>query len=370
MNSTAPPGIPTGPHLDLRNSYGAILLGAFASVGLLGITTLQAWLYYSRYDKDPTILKLTVAAVWIIEFIRSSFGVHASYHYAILEWGNLSALLTVVWSIDAIVFMTNMGELFGHLYFAWRVKILSNGRLILPSIIVFFTISNFALGVTTFVLSNAQSVVSQRTNGPSSVLSSTALCTAIATDVTITLSLIFLLNRSRTGFSKTNRLINTLIFYAINIGAITSVTDIVVLVLNRLVPETGQNYVAIYEIVGNFYANSFLASLNARASLRSQDNDFQLSSLNAAPGSAAVHDGIQFGLGKKNSTTDSNTDYEASPGHGAMEVNLPSLHPTTFSAMTGDLEDSPMSFNQNNRSMDPVYVIKKKGTGQHLVESV
>ena len=111
---------------------------------LLGITTLQAWLYYSRYDKDPTILKLTVwhavlvlltnddnhiglqvAAVWyedafifrrwrfttfrddrIIEFIRSSFGVHASYHYAILEWGNLSALLTVVWCVARVIDVT------------------------------------------------------------------------------------------------------------------------------------------------------------------------------------------------------------------------------------------------------------------------
>lgn len=69
--------------------------------------------------------------------------------------------------------------------------------------------------------------------GAQVVLAPFAIATAIATDVSIACCLIFVLNRSRTGFSKTNRLINTLIFYAIQVGAITIVADAACIALVR-----------------------------------------------------------------------------------------------------------------------------------------
>ncbi|KAI0313885.1 hypothetical protein OF83DRAFT_493825 [Amylostereum chailletii] len=218
-SSPAPSSPAPLPHFDLRNTFGAIFLGGTASVGILGITVLQAWLYYSNYPDDRRFVKLLVAVVCIIEFIRSSFTVAATYHYLVTEWGNPLALNQNIWTLDIVVFMTNLGELFGHLYFAWRVWILSRGRLrlVLTSLIVCIPHA-LQLGIKA-------STLTQISEGPITVLSPVALGTAIATDIVIMLSLIFLLHRGRTGFSKTNRLINTLIFYAIQVGSITAITD-------------------------------------------------------------------------------------------------------------------------------------------------
>ncbi|KAF8881875.1 hypothetical protein BD779DRAFT_1544613 [Infundibulicybe gibba] len=78
-------------------------------------------------------------------------------------------------------------------------------------------------------------------------------------------------------------MINRLVFYAINVGILISATDLVVLALSSSGPHfstVNLYYLALFEIVGNLYANSLLASLNARTSLRQQADAEYLSSFN------------------------------------------------------------------------------------------
>ena len=67
--------------------------------------------------------------------------------------------------------------------------------------------------------------------GPSKLLAPIAFATAVSVDVTITSCLVFVLSRNRTGFSRTNRLLNTLIFYAIEVGVITVLAGTLCLIL-------------------------------------------------------------------------------------------------------------------------------------------
>jgi hypothetical protein len=69
------------------------------------------------------------------------------------------------------------------------------------------------------------------TKGDQNVLAPFALATAIATNIAISASLVFVFSRSKTGFNKTNQLLNTLIFYAIQVGIITVLSEIAVLIL-------------------------------------------------------------------------------------------------------------------------------------------
>ncbi|KAI0700466.1 hypothetical protein BC835DRAFT_421667 [Cytidiella melzeri] len=277
MNSTSASPIPPALHAVLVNTFGVVQIGGTASVGLLGVTTLQTWFYYYTYPEDNLATKLLVAVVWIIEFVRSSFLVHAAYHYLVLNWGNPAALSVIVWSVSSLPLTTNLGELFGHLYFAWRIWMLSQMlamRWALTSLVVILAVWNFGMGLATYIISLQSASVDAFVSGAQKVLSPFALSTAISTDVAIMASLIFLLNRgrSRTVFAKTDRLINTLTFYAIQAGMITVLADVVIIVLNQYIDRIGLYYLGIYSVVGNLYANSLLASLNARASLRTKDN--------------------------------------------------------------------------------------------------
>ncbi|KAJ3911211.1 hypothetical protein F5877DRAFT_73363 [Lentinula edodes] len=219
---------------------------------LMGITTMQAWIYWLRYsDRDRFLIKAVVLIVWCIEFLRSCFAVHAVYHYVIVEWGNPDALEDSIWSID--LYNTQTASLFQaiiqiivHCYFAYRVKILSKDNWLLIGSIIVLALANFA----------------------------------IAADVTITFSLLFYVSRFRSQVDekRTLPMMNRLIFYLINIGIVTStfltmflfsVGDIVVLILSDIhTASPTLKYYALYEVVGNFYANSLLATFNTRDGLR------------------------------------------------------------------------------------------------------
>ncbi|KAF8881881.1 hypothetical protein BD779DRAFT_1788100 [Infundibulicybe gibba] len=292
----------TGP-TNTGPTFGALLIGGYASIGLFGVLTLQCWLYYSRFPGDLSRIKLMVAFIWISELLRSCFIVHATYYYTVIQWGNPSPLSSAVWSLQLILIMTVVVELVVHLYFAYRVWIVSGRQWLMTSIICFFTLSNFGMsqcsshdtelqhhcvivmGVCEYAFSVVETTFNKITGGFTGDFATAALCCVVATDWTITGSLIYYLRRGRseTQSSRLNTVVNRLIFYAINVGALISAVDLVVLGLSSAKLDN-LYYLGLFETVGNLYANSLLASLNARMSLRQADN---LSSFNAA--SQAIH---------------------------------------------------------------------------------
>ncbi|KZV67235.1 hypothetical protein PENSPDRAFT_61244 [Peniophora sp. CONT] len=248
-----PPGTPL---VDIHNTFGAIFIGCLASMTLLGMTLMQAWFYYQHFPEDPLWLKLVVVGTCVTEFLRSTFTANTVYYYLVQNWGNPNGLPVIVWSFSTIVLMTNLGELFGHFYFAWRIYMLSpRGKLryTLSGLVVFFTLWNFGMGVSNYVALARASSLTAYAGGSQVVLAPLALATAISTDVSIAASLIFVLNRSRTGFSKTNRLINTLIFYSVQVGAITVVADAVCIGTNLSTTRRFSSIISVYMPLSEIY---------------------------------------------------------------------------------------------------------------------
>ncbi|KAI0809132.1 hypothetical protein BC629DRAFT_1091981 [Irpex lacteus] len=275
---------PFGP-LNLQNTFGAGLLGAFISVGLLGITTLQAWLYYRGYPGDGPFLKIFVGVIVSVELARSSLIVTACYHYLVLEWGNIAVFGEDYWALDSIPLMNHIAEVLVHSYFALRIWMLSRAMSVqcwvMTSVVVILTWLSFALGivhrtkVSYVILLDASSWVTYG-QGFQKIISPMAFSASISTDIAIMVFLIVLLNRGRTGVARTEKLLNTLMFYIVQAGMITVISvacitraaDAVIITLDQLINRVGFSYMSLYAIVGNLYANSFLASLNARESLR------------------------------------------------------------------------------------------------------
>ncbi|ETW79542.1 hypothetical protein HETIRDRAFT_428047 [Heterobasidion irregulare TC 32-1] len=289
--------------VDIQSTYGALFLGVVVSVSFLGIVTVQTWIYWLNYPDDHLRTKATVFIIWILEIIRSTFGIHAVYHYLVLQWENTAALEASIWSVDINLLITALIQVTVHWYFAYRVKILSRGNWILVSVIVLeragfwkfhylwfdtrltfsFPPDNTSIAAETFAKIQGKTFPGMlRANHSSQDFSTAALASAIVTDICIAFSLIYYLNQINHELSGLRAQANHLIFYAINIGVITSAADIVVL---SSIKGQGLWYFAIYEIVGGFYANSLLASLNARKSIRDYDprNDIHMSTLRVAP---------------------------------------------------------------------------------------
>ncbi|KDR71986.1 hypothetical protein GALMADRAFT_143338 [Galerina marginata CBS 339.88] len=97
-----------------------------------------------------------------------------------------------------------------------------------------------------------------------------SLSLAVVTDIITAASLSFYLHTRRSGIKGTDTLINKLMAYAINNGILTSFFDIIVVTFVTVEPNN-LIFLAIYQIIGNLYTNSMIATLNSRRSLSQID---------------------------------------------------------------------------------------------------
>jgi hypothetical protein len=203
-----------------------------------------------------------------MEALRLAFGVHGIYYYLVAQWGNPLALANIIWTSEVYLFLATLTEVAVRLYFAYRVWIISQRNLYIITLLVTLCLAHFSIGVATWSVSFINPLLASfmpRLHR----FGTTALALSVTTDWCISLSLIYFLKRNQSGIAYTDKLINRIVFYTVNMGLITSCFDICVLAVGLWDPPHPQLYsIALYQIVANLYANSLLASLNSRIALR------------------------------------------------------------------------------------------------------
>jgi len=100
----------------------------------------------------------------------------------------------------------------------------------------------------------------------------TALSIAAILDVLIAGILVYLLNKNRTGIKSTETRLNRIAAYAISSGALTSITDMIILICYLRMPNN-LVFLAIYASICELYTMALLTSLNAREFLRNIQAD-------------------------------------------------------------------------------------------------
>jgi len=95
------------------------------------------------------------------------------------------------------------------------------------------------------------------------------LSIAVFTDILITALLLFYLNRSRTGFKKTDSIISHLIRTAIETAAIGAIFCVVDLAVFTTHPETNLHFLFALP-QARLYTNTLMTTLNSRLHLRQE----------------------------------------------------------------------------------------------------
>ncbi|KAF8160166.1 hypothetical protein BJ912DRAFT_1103603 [Pholiota molesta] len=81
------------PTLD--NTWGAALIGLVVASILYGMTTLQAYIYYTKYPNDVRTIKLLVLTVWILDTVSLCLVISAMYTYLVSDMFSPFRLLVV-----------------------------------------------------------------------------------------------------------------------------------------------------------------------------------------------------------------------------------------------------------------------------------
>lgn len=276
MSAAAPVAIPA-----LDNTFGAILIGCIIGAALWGVGTLQLYLYYLNYPEDNLGLKLFVTVTWAFDTVQQALIGHVVYYYLIKNYFNPLSLDNYVWSFNVQSLFEALTSFCVQSFFFYRIVRLSNRNYLMSGIAAVLILAKFgtSLAYTSqgFHLHSIRLAFSKLHK-----ISEAIDALAAVTDVVIASMMCWLLFRSRTAFSKTNRLISRLITYTINTGALTSLCAVVTFITAQTM-QTNFVYGTFYFLIARLYVNSMLATLNVRQSLsRDADQDTEINEISTS----------------------------------------------------------------------------------------
>lgn len=254
-----PPPLP-----DLALTYGVFEVGALMVMFLTGIATLQVWNYFRDYDDDPKSVRLMVIFVYGADVLHTALLCHSLYHYTIIKFGQFLDLQTIVWSLEATIPMAGVVAFVVQTYFCVRIQritgwiaagvcwILALARLILDCFL-----TQEVAGAGVFVILQAKRA---------KTLGLGTLIVGAVSDVLIAGFMCMGLLRARSGFARTDKLLDKLVAYTIGSGLLTSIVALCEAVTFGVLSNFV--FLAFYCILPKLFSNSLLASLNERSYTR------------------------------------------------------------------------------------------------------
>ncbi|KAG9224285.1 hypothetical protein CCMSSC00406_0004784 [Pleurotus cornucopiae] len=269
----------SSPRIHIDDTFGAAFVGVIVAAVLHGVSCAQAW-YYFTHQNDKWLVKTLVSFVMLFDTIHQVLISHTVYTYLVSNYNNQEQLKYLVWSVLVEVLFNGFTAFLVQSFLARRVWQLSGRNIWLTGLVAFLVLSEFGCVLAFAALSLRFTTYEQL--GTLKELSITVNALGAAGDVVIAFALCVLLHRSRTGFQRSDSMINKLIIFAVNTGVLTSLCAIASLIsasprLIAVAPDTFL-YIAFFFCLGRLYSNSLLATLNARKMIRAASGGIQSTS--------------------------------------------------------------------------------------------
>ncbi|KAL1949732.1 hypothetical protein VTO73DRAFT_8613 [Trametes versicolor] len=232
-------------HSSFVSGGGRILM-------LYGVTCLQTFTYYRspKAKTDTWLLWSLVAALLVFDSAHQAVVIHAVYNYLVLDFANPFKVVTLVWSVPAILALILNGFLTFRL---WKLST----QYYLTGIAGALTLANFgtnlAYAIRGYQYDNifaAETVL--RHQGIA------GLSISVATESMISFTLAYYLHNRRTGLRKSNDIITKLIALTVTTGMLTTLFNVADLIA----------YVTAHNNLYVLFFNFMLGKLIAARSIR------------------------------------------------------------------------------------------------------
>ncbi|KAF9512513.1 hypothetical protein BS47DRAFT_1382910 [Hydnum rufescens UP504] len=305
--ATSPPsprfiamGLEPNPALD--STLGAAFVSVIISAVLFGMLTTQCYYYFFRSKHDPRWLKCIVIGLWTIDFAHQFSASIMIFQYSLCHFGDFQYLKKTTWPpalcvmlepFPAFVVQMSVPVFEGvkmsdsestyrsylRRYFTRRSYCL-NPKL-WPMTIFIVTLSVLTLGVGegkphTPHLHNPLRYRCILACGINTLLIDRFaqlkdytwlvalwLVTCSVCDISVTLSVVWTLYTSRTGFKDTDALLTKLIIWTVSTGALRASFALFQLIMFIIKNDT-LIHLAANIVLAKLYSNTFVASLNRR----------------------------------------------------------------------------------------------------------
>ncbi|KAF5345514.1 hypothetical protein D9758_012036 [Tetrapyrgos nigripes] len=136
-------------------AHGPMYIGFLFNVLLHGIMITQIYLYYSHFKKDQPWMKIFVAGLFIADSLNTVFDAVYLYDSLVKHFDDVSYLGRATWVFATDPALTGIIAGLVQLFFAWRVKVLSNNLWLVGLVVVCSLagtvggiITSFEVGIT------------------------------------------------------------------------------------------------------------------------------------------------------------------------------------------------------------------------------
>ncbi|KAF7341179.1 hypothetical protein MVEN_01852800 [Mycena venus] len=284
----------------IDNTYGALFLSIVISSVLYGVGILQFWMYIRKYHaKDSLILTSLVSTVLICDTFQLAFLCH----------GDPKIYFSVVNSLMIEVFFSCAIATLVQQFYCWRIYKIGNRlfvAVVMLGVICGVNGYDYMYSATwIFTQPIAHSLWNQGVNALPSLLlfvlttllsvqlkylfqvielkplGITSMTLTAVTDVAISVSMVILLQASKTGYKRTTDLINRLMIFTFNTGLPPAISAILCNVTIVLWPNTFV-FIFFFLILGRLYTNSLLVTLNSRDYIKAASDDIEQYSLESS----------------------------------------------------------------------------------------
>ncbi|KZT08508.1 uncharacterized protein LAESUDRAFT_757742 [Laetiporus sulphureus 93-53] len=255
---------------NARTSLGSLVIGGLAATALSGVVMMQTILYARIFEKDATILKTIVATIFALDIFHTCLVWAAMWQYFVSSFGDANITDHVFWTAGLTIAMTAITTFVVHMFFSYRLLRLSRGNyfITVPMVLV-------AFGRLVSAVATSAEMIRARSYYEFYAhyrwLFTLGLVLSTAADITITSGLCIFLRINRHGGSgRLDHILNSVTLYTVENGMITCVATVLSLIF-WLVKPHALIYLGLHFAISKLYANSFLASMNARKLLRTQN---------------------------------------------------------------------------------------------------
>ncbi|KDR69461.1 hypothetical protein GALMADRAFT_255951 [Galerina marginata CBS 339.88] len=268
--------------VTLGNTIGAALLGTMGACILFGISLVQVYMYYTTYPKDWRFQKVIVGTLTVLNTGHLICLIHIVYYYAIEQFGNPAGLEGIVGSFRAQTLFNILIIVVVHGLYVHRIwRLGSRFSRIWPAFLFVLLACATVIGV--FLIYDAFRLKSFSDMHEATWVLYAIFGTTTTMDFLIAASMCYYLNKSRSGFTKTNYLVLNIMRYVLISGALTSVTSLFSILTFAAMPNN-LVFLGVSFVITKLYINSYVAMLNARNSIRGDSSSISVDIANLRSG--------------------------------------------------------------------------------------
>ncbi|KAJ7045914.1 hypothetical protein C8F04DRAFT_1249281 [Mycena alexandri] len=224
------------PGIHVALLTGPLVLGYMFGFGLYGILIVQVYMYSELFPRDRPAIKALVWTMFCLESVFTLFTTIAAWNQYGPGWGDTDTLLIIDWAWGPLPVLNGVLAGMAQSFYIWRIYSLS--KLIILPILIGLVMLTQVIAALYFGI-----VVSIQGRGIDKLFALSPEVTlwvaaSAACDILITLSLVWVLSRQKKkiNFARTSKIINRLIRYSVETGAVTSflaVVDVVFWLTSR-----------------------------------------------------------------------------------------------------------------------------------------